>query len=222
MFKQLTLNKELFVCYLTYVQEYHFTLEGEKADGTPIEYLIHYKQNKLFSVKENIYYTCEIDEKHELIQAFSETDGFKEAMNYIEKFEQQMKDSLKIKNMFLEGKLDDQTYVLSFQLISPVLNKKRIKLRPEANNEDCFHPIVPSIFLYMVVKRNGKTFVAINDIKVKALLSYHNSVRPPFDTTSFNRLGSLNPHYYTHHAFVEDIKNMLTTDPRIRIKLLVN
>ena len=84
MFKQLYLGKELFILYYTPLQDYNFVLRGKKIDGTSVEYLVSWQKNKLFTVGETIdnkhRYLYDLHENHELIQAFKDTIGFKQAM----------------------------------------------------------------------------------------------------------------------------------------------
>jgi hypothetical protein len=226
MFKQLYLGKELFVLYYTPLQDYNFVLRGKKIDGTSVEYLVSYQKNKLFTVGETIAnkhrYLDDLHESHELIQAFKDTIGFKQAMSHIRIRETKMKNQLQIVNPFLEGKIDDQTYVLSFQLKIPVLNKERIYLKPGADKTNDYEVPSPKRFFYVALKRQGNTFTPCSDIKFKVLLSHHHGNRPNAYPPSFYEWTSLKTACYTHRLFIEDIVEVLINDRLIRVKLLVN
>jgi len=224
MFKQLTLNKETFVSYYSNFKSYHFTLEGKQNDETFVKYSITFHLNKTFSIIENVnekhQYFDHVNENHPLIQKFQQTNGFKQAMNHIQMYEQRMKNELKMENIFLEGKFDNQTYVLSFQLTSPILNTKTIELKPGTDETNSFLTIIPQVFLYIALKREKK-FIAYSDIKINMIYSSQKGVRPTIEISSFYNWMSLNSDFYTHHSFIEDIADILLKDPRIRVKLLV-
>lgn len=225
MFKQLTLNKKIFVSYNSNFNSYHFTLEDNQTDETSVKYSITFHLNKTFSIIENVnekrQYFDRVNENHSLIQKFQQTNGFKQAMNHIQMYEQHMKNALKIENIFLEGKIDSQTYILSFQLTSPILNTKKIELKPGTDETNSFLMIIPQVFLYIALKREKEKFIAHSDIKINMIYSSQKGVRPTIEKSSFYNWMSLNSDFYTHHTFIEDITEILLKNPRIRVKMLV-
>lgn len=225
MFKQLYLQKKLFVMYYSPMQDYNFTLTGKRTDGTAVEYLVSWQKNKSFTINEIIgtkrQWLEDLSENHELIQSFKGMLGFKQALTYIRLYENKMKQRLEVFNPFLEGKMDDGTYILSFQLKSPILNKERIPLQPESDETDYQQFLSSNRFLYIAVKRVNDIFVPIKDIKFKGLLFHHQGDRPNIYLPSFDGWTSLKKSSYTHPTFLEDITELLLKDPRIRVKLLV-
>jgi len=226
VFKQLYLCKEPFAFYFSPLQEYVFALKGKKTNGTSVEYLISCKQNKQFTVSGFVdnkqYYEEDLTEDHTLIQTFSKTIGFKQMMAHKRIFEKRMKEQLQLDNIYLEGKIDHETFIISFQIKSPVLQDSRVNLKPGTDETDYFQILSDQQFFYIAIRKFGNKFVPIYDIKVDILLPQDNSARPNVHLPSFEKWRPLRKSFYTHQNFMEDISNILLNDPRIRVKLLVN
>lgn len=189
-----------------------------------IPYVVSLNQNGTFNVKENIDFSSvwfeNISMDHSMMQQLKESISFQKAMQDIHHYEQIMRSRMEVEQVKVEGKINATTFVLSFQLTSPVLAKTNVSIHTN-ENEHVTHVPLRSV-LYFAIIRERNTFTPSDMIKiVKPPIAMKNTAYT-FNLGNFEYYKNFDRSFFTHSTFLEDLCALLIKDTRVRVKLLVN
>lgn len=190
-----------------------------------IPYVVSLNQNGTFNVKENIDFSSvwyeNISIEHTMMQQLKYSVTFQKTMQAIKQYEQKMRERMKVDQVKVEGKINTYTFVVSFQLKSPVLAKTNVLIHHDEKEEMTYVPL--RSILYLAIEKNGNVFTSTDMIKIiKPPLALHSTTTSSFNLGNFEYYKNFDRSFFTHRTFLEDLCALVVKDKRARVKLLVN